>query len=259
MSIVKHENYTNIILGNGDVNILACVIDDRTKEGLEEIPTLIMQEFTEEMKKDNGFPFSYKGKPTTELSHVRVSFKDIKAIERYAEIITSFIDSLKREEEYFLQQSQSQQKEEKVCSTMKDKIFEDLKTAMKMKDTLKKGLLQIIKSNLDMAEKEKGSALTDVESFTVLQKEAKQIKQSIEGAKKAGRDDIISQENTKLSIVESYLPEMLNIEAVTSILYDKGVKKGMNMGDAMKIAKQHLTGLAENSVIAQAVKGIINE
>lgn len=141
---------------------------------------------------------------------------------------------------------------------LKQLVFEDLKQAMREKDALKKGLLQIVKSNLDMAEKEKGSELTAEESIAVIRKEIKQIKQSIEGAKKANRDDIISQENLKLTILEGYLPEQLDLDSIIPILIHKGVHQGMNMGDAMKIAKEHLTGKTDNGTIAKAVKQIIS-
>lgn len=140
---------------------------------------------------------------------------------------------------------------------MKAKIFEDLKQAMRDKNTLAKGVLQILKSNLDLAEKEKGDLLTGAESLAVLQKEVKQINQSIEGAKKAGRDDIITQENAKLSIVESYMPEMMDFDAIIPVLSKLGVRKGMNMGDAMKLAKEYLTGKADNATISKAVKSLI--
>lgn len=140
---------------------------------------------------------------------------------------------------------------------MKDIIFQDLKQAMKDKDALKKGLLQIVKANLDMAEKEKGSELTEQESIAVIQKEVKQIKQSIDGAVKAEREDILVQENSKLAILDKYLPEQLDFDSIIPILCKKGVHDGMNMGDAMKIAKEHLTGKADNGTIAKAVKHII--
>lgn len=140
---------------------------------------------------------------------------------------------------------------------IKDTIFEDLKTAMKMKDTLKKGVLQIVKANLDMAEKEKFGELTEQESIAVIQKEMKQIKQSIDGAVKACRQDIISQEKTKLTILEAYIPKQLSFDDIVPVLCQKGVHNGMSMGDAMKIAKEHLTGKTDNGTIAKAVKHII--
>lgn len=140
---------------------------------------------------------------------------------------------------------------------MKHKVFEDLKQAMKNKDTLTKGVLTLLKAGLDRAEKEKGSELTEAESVAVVQREVKQTKQALEGAVKAGRDDLIENEKKKIDLLEKYLPAQMDESEAITILHDAGLKSGMNMGDAMKIAKPLLSGKVENATIAKLVKGII--
>lgn len=140
---------------------------------------------------------------------------------------------------------------------MKNIIFNDLKKAMKNKDVVVKGLLQIVKSNLDSAEKEKGCELTELESQQVIYREIKQIKQSIEGAKKANRQDFIDNEQFKLSFLEGYLPKQMTETEVYEKLTSLGIKKGDGMGEAIKVAKQHLSGKTDNSTIAKVIKGIV--
>lgn len=141
---------------------------------------------------------------------------------------------------------------------LKEQIFADLKTAMKEKNTLNRGVLTLIKAGLDSLEKEKGAALTQTEELSVLQRELKQTKQALEGAEKAGRADLIEKEQAKIRLIEGYLPAQLSEEEATTKLVEAGVTKGMKMGDAMKIAKATLNGQIDNKIISQIVKALIS-
>ncbi|MCM0624313.1 GatB/YqeY domain-containing protein [Lysinibacillus sp. OL1_EC] len=140
---------------------------------------------------------------------------------------------------------------------LKTEVFEQLKTAMREKDTLAKGVLSLLKSALDLAEKEKGEALTADEEIAIINREVKQTNQALEGAQTAGRADLIEKEEAKLTLLRSFLPKQLSEEEIAEKLVAAGVGKGMNMGEAMKIAKPLLTGQAEGAVISKVVKSII--
>lgn len=142
-------------------------------------------------------------------------------------------------------------------SLLKTEVFEQLKTAMREKDTLAKGVLSLLKSALDSAEKEKGEALTADEEIAIINREVKQTNQALEGAQTAGRADLIVKEEAKLTLLRSFLPKQLSEEEIAEKLVAAGVGKGMNMGEAMKIAKPLLTGQAEGAVISKVVKNII--
>lgn len=142
-------------------------------------------------------------------------------------------------------------------SLLKTEVFEQLKTAMREKDTLAKGVLSLLKSALDSAEKEKGEALTADEEIAIINREVKQTNQALEGAQTAGRADLIEKEEAKLTLLRSFLPKQLSEEEIEEKLVAAGVGKGMNMGEAMKIAKPLLTGQAEGAVISKVVKNII--
>ncbi len=142
-------------------------------------------------------------------------------------------------------------------SLLKTEVFEQLKTAMREKDTLAKGVLSLLKSALDSAEKEKGEALTAEEEMAIINREVKQTNQTLEGAQTAGREDLIEKEEAKLTLLKSFLPKQLSEEEIADKLVAAGVGKGMNMGEAMKIAKPLLTGQAEGAVISKVVKSII--
>lgn len=141
---------------------------------------------------------------------------------------------------------------------LKQQVFEKLKTAMKEKDVLSKGVLTLVKAALDAAQKEKGSELTEAEEIAIINREVKQTNQALDGAKAAGREDLIEKENAKLVLLKSFLPKQLSEEEIAQALTEAGITSGMNMGDAMKIAKPLLNGKAEGAVISKVVKSLIS-
>ena len=141
---------------------------------------------------------------------------------------------------------------------LKEQVFEQLKTAMKNKDVLAKGVLTLVKSALDAAEKEKGTILTPEEEIAVINREVKQTNQALEGAQAAGREDLIKKETAKIVLLKSFLPKQLSEDEIVRALTEAGVSSGMNMGDAMKIAKPLLNGKAEGAVISKVVKSLIS-
>lgn len=141
---------------------------------------------------------------------------------------------------------------------LKEQVFSQLKVAMKEKDALSKGVLTLLKSALDAAEKEKGAMLTEAEEIAVINREVKQTNQALEGAKAADRADLIEKEEAKLTLLKSFLPKQLSEEEIIEELRAAGIGSGMNMGDAMKIAKPLLAGKAEGAAISKAVKSLIS-
>lgn len=141
---------------------------------------------------------------------------------------------------------------------LKTIVFDQLKQAMRDKDALAKGVLAIVKSALDLAEKEKGAVLSQEEEIAIINREIKQTNQSLEGAQKAARADLIEKEEAKLALLKSFLPKQLTEEEIREALQEAGIAAGMNMGDAMKIAKPLLVGKADGAAISKAVKALIS-
>lgn len=138
--------------------------------------------------------------------------------------------------------------------TLQERIMADLTIARRNKETLKKGVLTLMKAGMANAEKEKRSALTAEEELAIVQREMKQTKQSLAEAEKAGRQDIVDQENAKLAVIESYLPKQLSKEEIEKELDALGVQKGMTMGEAMKTAKTALNGQVDNALLSQIIR-----
>ena len=140
---------------------------------------------------------------------------------------------------------------------LKTTVFEQLKNAMREKDVLAKGVLTLLKSALDGAEREKGTALSTEEEVAIVNREIKQTNQALEGAQQAQREDLIEKEETKLVLLKSFLPAQLSEDEIVTLLTEAGITKGMNMGDAMKIAKPLLAGKTDGGTMSKVVKNLI--
>ncbi|WP_139992117.1 GatB/YqeY domain-containing protein [Kurthia sp. Dielmo] len=141
---------------------------------------------------------------------------------------------------------------------IKDAVFEQLKQAMRDKDSLKKGVLQLVKAAIDLQAKEQGAPVSEQDEISIIQREVKQTEQALEGAEQAGRDDLIADEKRKLEILTAFLPKQLSEEEVVAVLTEAGVTTGMNMGEAMKIAKPALAGKTDGKTMAKVVKTLIS-
>jgi uncharacterized protein len=140
---------------------------------------------------------------------------------------------------------------------LKTIVFEHLKNAMREKDVLAKGVLTLLKAALESAEKEKGAVLSTEEEVAIVNREIKQTNQALEGAQKAQRDDLIEQEEAKLILLKKFLPKQLSEDEIIAMLTEAGITKGMNMGDAMKIAKPLLAGKTDGGTMSKVVKKLI--
>lgn len=140
---------------------------------------------------------------------------------------------------------------------LKNVVFEQLKNAMREKDQLAKGVLTLLKSALDNAEREKGTSLSTEEEIALVNREIKQTNQALEGAQQANRNDLTEKEETKLALLKSFLPKQLSENEIEAALTEAGITKGMNMGDAMKIAKPLLVGRTDGGTMSKVVKKLI--
>jgi uncharacterized protein YqeY len=118
-----------------------------------------------------------------------------------------------------------------------EKIREDLKTAMRERDTaastVLRGLLAAIKNK---AIELKADALSDKDFIAVVKREAKQCAETLDFAKKAGRDESVAEHEAALAVLERYLPAQMDEAALRSAIEQiaAGLGEGANMGAIMK-------------------------
>ena len=141
-----------------------------------------------------------------------------------------------------------------------EKIENELKQALKSGDSLKVSTLRMLKSALGnyLIEKKKKSA-DDAEVQALIQKQIKMRDDSIEGCKKAGRQDLLDKETNEKSILQSYVPKPLSPQEldaiVQAVIREKGAKSKADIGLVMKESMTKCAGRADGrSVQAAALK-----
>lgn len=142
-------------------------------------------------------------------------------------------------------------------------INQDIKAAMIAKDTIRLRGLRAIKSAILLAKTEKTHVedITEEAEIKVLQKLAKQRKESAEIYKTQNREDLYQIEIEEQEVIEGYLPKQLDrseIEAIVKgIVAETGASSMKDMGKVMGLANQRLAGKADGSTISQVVKALL--
>ena len=146
--------------------------------------------------------------------------------------------------------------------SLKEKIGEDIKTAMKAKDKIRLQTVRSIKKAILDKEVElrpQGQdSLNEVQEIELLSQQAKQRRDSIEQFKNADRNDLADKESQELAIIETYLPEQVSdreIETVVDkIIADSGASSLKDLGKVMGPAMKKLKGKADGKKIQELVK-----
>jgi uncharacterized protein YqeY len=138
--------------------------------------------------------------------------------------------------------------------SLKDQLVEDMKTAMKAKDTVKLGVIRVLRSEIRNFEIDNGEQ-DDAGVMKVLQRQVKQIKESIEEYSKAGRDDLVSEEEAKLAVVEAYLPEQMSDEEVIAIIDEvlAAAEDTSSVGPLIGQVMAKVNGLADGKRVSALV------
>lgn len=138
---------------------------------------------------------------------------------------------------------------------MKEQLMKELKQAMKEKDVLKKGLLQLLIAGIKNEEIKEKRELTKDEQLTVIKRELKQTKDSLAQAESAKREDIAEEQRKKIIMLEAFLPKFLTESEILDVLKSKGAEKGMNKGQligmVMKEHKSEVDGSLVNKVVTE--------
>lgn len=140
---------------------------------------------------------------------------------------------------------------------MKNRLNDDLKSAMKNKDTLRLNTIRLIKKNIQELETSVGhnGEATDVEILKIISKLVKQGKDAAEQYKSAGRTELYEDEMYQVSVLEEYLPKQMSDDEI-SIEIDKVMTEtgSTNMGVLMKELNARLAGRADGKSISRILK-----
>lgn len=145
-------------------------------------------------------------------------------------------------------------------SELSQQITEDMKTAMREKNSLALNTIRMLKSAVKNAAIEKGGAdaeLTDPEIVAVIRKEVKKRQDSIEQYKTADRQELVDQEEAEMAVLNGYLPEPLSEDKIAEIIdaaiAEVGATSRKEMGQVMKIVQENTAGRADGKTLSQAV------
>ena len=141
---------------------------------------------------------------------------------------------------------------------LKEKLLEDLKNAMKEKNTIRKNVIQMVRAAILQVEKDKQIELTDEQIIDVIAKESKKRKDSLSDYEKSGREDLIKQIQEEIEILQEYLPKPLSKEEletiIEKIMQEVNATSMKDMGKVMKTAKEQIGARADGKEINEIVK-----
>lgn len=144
---------------------------------------------------------------------------------------------------------------------MEEKLYEDLKKAMKEGNTIEKNTIQLVRAEIVKKKKEKQSSLTDSEIENILVKERKNRLDAIALYEKAGRNDLMETSYKELGVINRYLPKVMSEDELKIELEQLVVELNANskmFGQVMGIAKARFGNRADAKMMSELLKNILN-
>ncbi|MDB5955039.1 GatB/YqeY domain-containing protein [Ramlibacter sp.] len=145
--------------------------------------------------------------------------------------------------------------------TLKERITEDMKAAMRAKDSDRLGAIRMLTAAIKQREVDERIELDDVAVVAIVDKLLKQRKDSIEAFQKAARQDLVDKEQAEVMVLQAYLPQRLSAAEidteVKAIVAELGAKGPGDMGKVMGAVKSRLAGKADMGQVSAAVKAAL--
>ncbi|RVT88122.1 GatB/YqeY domain-containing protein [Inhella crocodyli] len=142
--------------------------------------------------------------------------------------------------------------------SLKDRITDDMKAAMRAKETERLGTIRMLLAAIKQKEVDERVVVDDAMAVAIVDKLIKQRKDAIEQFGAAGRQDLVDKEAAELTVLSAYLPERLSAEALDAAVADivkaLGASGPADMGKVMGAVKAQLAGKADMGMASAAVK-----
>ena len=142
---------------------------------------------------------------------------------------------------------------------LREQLTEDMKSAMKARETDKLGAIRLLLSAVKQREVDERITLDDAGVIAVIEKMIKQRRDSISQFEKAARQDLADKEKFEIGVLEAYMPKQLSAAEVDAIIAEavaqSGAKSPADMGKVMAIVKPKLAGRADMGKVSGLVKG----
>ena len=145
--------------------------------------------------------------------------------------------------------------------SLKERITEDMKAAMRAKDSERLGTIRLLQAAIKQREVDERITLDDVGVVAIVDKLIKQRKDSIAAFEQAARQDLADKESAELKVLQAYLPARLSAEEVSAevkaIVAELGAAGPGDMGKVMGAVKTRLAGKADMGLVSAAVKAAL--
>jgi uncharacterized protein len=142
--------------------------------------------------------------------------------------------------------------------SLKDRITEDMKSALRARETARLSALRLLLAALKQREVDERKVLSDADVVAVIEKMLKQRRDSIEQYEAAQRQDLADVEKFEVSVLQTYMPQALTDAelqaAITQAMAESGAKGPQDMGKVMAVLKSALAGRADMGKVSALVK-----
>ena len=145
--------------------------------------------------------------------------------------------------------------------TLRERITEDMKTAMRSGDKDRLGLIRMLQAGIKQREVDERITLDDVQTLSVLEKMIKQRKESVVQFEAGGRADLVAKETAEIQALTAYLPAQLSPAELDGLIREAiaatGAASVKDMGKVMGIVKGKAAGRADMSAVGARVKALL--
>ncbi|UCE98418.1 MAG: GatB/YqeY domain-containing protein [Dehalococcoidia bacterium] len=150
----------------------------------------------------------------------------------------------------------------KLEVSLKTKLNDDLRRALKERDKCRSSVIRLLLSAIHNVEIARRDSLEDSDILGVIAKETRQRKESIEAFKKGNRLDLVAQEEAELAILETYLPKQMSHDEIVSlaskVINEVGAQDRRDMGRVMGKLMPQLKGKADGKIISEIVTELLS-
>jgi len=145
---------------------------------------------------------------------------------------------------------------------LKEQLLQDLQQALRDRDAARKSAIRLTLAAVTNEEIAKQRELKDEEIRTLIDREVKQHRESLEGFEKAGRAERVAEEKAQLAVLFTYLPQQLNREeialAAKQAIAEAGAQGPQQLGQVMRILMPRLQGRADGRLVNQVVREVLS-
>ena len=147
--------------------------------------------------------------------------------------------------------------------SLKDQITEDMKTAMRAKETARLGTIRLLLAAIKQREVDERVVVDDAGVIAIVEKLIKQRKDSIEQFEKAGRTDLVDLESNEMKVLQAYMPAPLSADEISKAVQEAvaalGASGPQDMGKVIGVLKPKLVGKADMGAVSAMVKAALTK